>query len=234
MEQPTSKPCTKCGVVKPFSGFTKGAGRYGLRSWCIACKAQQLVDWRKNHPGHPRKHYVRPKRPKGSRPNGKYNPAYYAATREIRLARKAAYRKRLKERTPEQVAQDQARLRPDGVKVCSKCRAALPLDAFYRHLIAADGLTSRCRKCASRRRLLHQGTLDWWAQNGMDPNVCTYCGTDVNYLGKNPDASQLHVDHIVPRCRGGSDEPENLAPACAWCNISKGARCLADWLDAAA
>jgi hypothetical protein len=32
----------------------------------------------------------------------------------------------------------------------------------------------------------------------------------------------LHVEHIIPRCHGGSDGLENLALACIDCNLHKG------------
>ena len=32
----------------------------------------------------------------------------------------------------------------------------------------------------------------------------------------------LHVEHIVPRMHGGSDDLENLALACIDCNLHKG------------
>lgn len=47
-----------------------------------------------------------------------------------------------------------------------------------------------------------------------DGFVCRYCG-------QRPPAVQLHVDHIVPRAKGGSDDPENLITACADCNRGK-------------
>lgn len=43
---------------------------------------------------------------------------------------------------------------------------------------------------------------------------CVYCGA-------TPCTTELHIDHVVPRSRGGSDETWNLATACAACNISK-------------
>lgn len=38
---------------------------------------------------------------------------------------------------------------------------------------------------------------------------------------QNPAA---HLDHVIPRIQGGDLSPENLTPACSWCNLSKGAR----------
>ena len=42
---------------------------------------------------------------------------------------------------------------------------------------------------------------------------CVYC---------NDAADQ--VDHIFPRSKGGTNEPENLQPTCGWCNRSKSNR----------
>ncbi|NLV44847.1 MAG: HNH endonuclease [Candidatus Hydrogenedentes bacterium] len=47
-----------------------------------------------------------------------------------------------------------------------------------------------------------------------DKNVCQYCGH------KFP-RTDLTIDHIVPRSRGGSDSWENLVLACSQCNLKK-------------
>lgn len=47
---------------------------------------------------------------------------------------------------------------------------------------------------------------------------CAYCGRGA------PEGVALHVDHVIPRCLGGSDEEENLAPACVDCNLGKGGK----------
>jgi RHS repeat-associated protein len=49
---------------------------------------------------------------------------------------------------------------------------------------------------------------------GAAPPTCSYCQ-------QNPAA---HLDHVIPRSQGGDLSPENLTPACSWCNLSKGAR----------
>lgn len=47
---------------------------------------------------------------------------------------------------------------------------------------------------------------------------CFYCGRSA------PDGAELHVDHVVPRAAGGTDDPANLVTACADCNLGKNAR----------
>lgn len=39
-----------------------------------------------------------------------------------------------------------------------------------------------------------------------------------------------HVDHVIAISRGGTNWPANLRPACSPCNVSKGAKPLAQWL----
>ena len=50
---------------------------------------------------------------------------------------------------------------------------------------------------------------------------CEYCGAEDR---------ELTVDHIVPRSRGGADEPYNFAVACRSCNSSKGARDVTEFV----
>lgn len=49
-----------------------------------------------------------------------------------------------------------------------------------------------------------------------DGFTCRYCGHAA------PDV-QLEVDHIIPRSKGGGDEPSNLVTACRDCNQGKAA-----------
>jgi 5-methylcytosine-specific restriction endonuclease McrA len=48
---------------------------------------------------------------------------------------------------------------------------------------------------------------------------CQYCGRET---------SQLTIDHVVPRYRGGPHSWENLVAACPQCNRRKGGRTLAE------
>lgn len=46
---------------------------------------------------------------------------------------------------------------------------------------------------------------------------CYLCGTSLT-------ATAFEIEHIIPTALGGTDDPENLAPACQPCNGSKGTR----------
>lgn len=48
-----------------------------------------------------------------------------------------------------------------------------------------------------------------------DGFACVYCG-------RRTPAVTLEVDHRIPRCAGGSDDPSNLVSACWDCNRGKG------------
>ena len=47
---------------------------------------------------------------------------------------------------------------------------------------------------------------------------CCYC-----------DEYAAHLDHVQPLSRGGDDIEANIVPACEHCNLSKGAKTLAEW-----
>ena len=48
---------------------------------------------------------------------------------------------------------------------------------------------------------------------------CGYCLTDQRVSG-----AQMHVEHIIPRARGGQSTESNLWLSCAWCNSFKGTK----------
>ncbi|GAB3602082.1 hypothetical protein [Microbacterium aureliae] len=51
-------------------------------------------------------------------------------------------------RTPEQIAADRARLRPDGLRYCPACRRKLRFAEFDANRSRPDGLATHCRTCA--------------------------------------------------------------------------------------
>ena len=46
---------------------------------------------------------------------------------------------------------------------------------------------------------------------------CEYCRIPERYY-----TELFQIEHIVARCHGGGDEPQNLALACRHCNLHKG------------
>ena len=50
-----------------------------------------------------------------------------------------------------------------------------------------------------------------------DSNRCQYCG-------KKFSTSELSLDHVVPRSRGGETSWENIVCSCVRCNVKKGGR----------
>jgi 5-methylcytosine-specific restriction endonuclease McrA len=144
---------------------------------------------------------------------------WFAGNAAYARANQKKIRQQRTSRTPEDVAADQRRLRPDGLKWCKK-RAEhdrpIPLASFSIERGNADGLRSLCKLCDNGgiRRIAEA----YWAAQGIALQ-CTYCGGPYE-----------HVDHVVPRRRGGTDDPTNLMPSCLPCNFSKKAMPLAQWL----
>lgn len=50
-----------------------------------------------------------------------------------------------------------------------------------------------------------------------DHMTCLYCTKDLH----DADPRDITLDHIVPKCDGGSNRPENLVTACRACNCRR-------------
>jgi 5-methylcytosine-specific restriction endonuclease McrA len=55
---------------------------------------------------------------------------------------------------------------------------------------------------------------------------CAYCGITIFWNIPN----DIHIDHIQPLSKGGSNWPNNLCLACADCNLSKGEKSIEEWM----
>ena len=53
-----------------------------------------------------------------------------------------------------------------------------------------------------------------------DNYTCSYCGKH---------GGTLEIDHVVPICRGGNDNIQNMVTSCVYCNRSKGSKLLHEW-----
>lgn len=61
---------------------------------------------------------------------------------------------------------------------------------------------------------------------------CRYCGAALGW--GHPSVARPEVDHVVPRCQGGTNRLDNLALACPSCNNAKGGRTPEQWRAAQA
>jgi 5-methylcytosine-specific restriction endonuclease McrA len=55
-------------------------------------------------------------------------------------------------------------------------------------------------------------------------NVYARDGSTCQYCGRRLPRSELNLDHVVPRSRGGSTNWENVVCSCVACNLRKGGR----------
>ena len=53
----------------------------------------------------------------------------------------------------------------------------------------------------------------------INASTCCYCGRETN----------LTLDHLIPRLKGGPDAADNITYACRSCNSSKGSRDMVLW-----
>lgn len=77
----------------------------------------------------------------------------------------------------------------------------------------------------ARRKMNAPGrftTADLAAQFNAQGGLCFYCVTPL---------ASMQIEHIVPLSRGGSNWPENIACACADCNLRKGAKSAAEFFE---
>jgi hypothetical protein len=76
-----------------------------------------------------------------------------------------------------------------------------------------------------RFKKLSSGQITWstsireYVKEREKPDECIYCTSKTN----------LTLDHILPRSRGGPDTPDNAVLVCKSCNSSKGDKRLYEW-----
>ena len=134
-------------------------------------------------------------------------------------------------------------MRNTSTKHCYTCELDKATTAFNKNKTTRDGVQGRCRDCEKhhyqqnkqrirtkyyqryhdlsgfhwKMRLRSYGApevAEAFYQKYLDHPNCTYCD-----LALTP--SDIQIDHMIPRSRGGSNALDNLAVACADCNRLK-------------
>ncbi|MCX6778406.1 MAG: HNH endonuclease [Candidatus Micrarchaeota archaeon] len=86
---------------------------------------------------------------------------------------------------------------------------------------AGFGINARAFQMSTFKKL-QSGEMVWsttireYLREQEKPGVCIYCGAKTG----------LTVEHILPRCRGGPDSPDNAVMVCKSCNSRKGGKRL--------
>lgn len=139
-----------------------------------------------------------------------------SAHRSDKSGRSQRTRTKYRNRTDEAADADFNRLNPDGLRACRSCGELLPMVAFSRSRMNADGRQLLCNDCSNGyRRLKRDRKLHaYWLARGIDPHVCIYC----------LDAPASDIEHVMPKALGGSDDFSNLAPSCLACNRGPGGK----------
>lgn len=110
------------------------------------------------------------------------------------------------------------------------------LASCHRHAVL-DRWTHRAKSVGLRRS---EGKRWFFSQVARQRGQCFYCQTPLKelgffYSGEKPEhraPDNCEIDHVVPRCEGGAQSPDNAVLACAFCNMAKADAPLEVFLDA--
>lgn len=206
-----TKACNKCHERKPFDAvhFSCVKGRPSGAT-CRPCRNARNKQWRA---ANPEKQAAAVKawekaNPEKTRAKGK---RWYDKNKSKAQAIALGSYQRNKARAQATARAWKRRNRARNLELLRSWRAANPASAaMYAH--------------RRRARILAAGgtftVADVERQFSDQQGRCFYCRETL---------TKFHVDHKTPISRGGSNGPENIAIACPFCNLSKGARTEAEF-----
>ncbi len=213
-----AKICTRCDDLKVFADFYKSGRSYdGLTPWCIACQKRYYDENRESinlrhrlygkanaeHVGARKREYYEEYKEEilaGQR-------RYYLENTDAVKARARSYRQNNRETVAER-SRLYGQANRDAIRRQTAERRRQSPEQF-----AAHSRNYTARKKAADGRHDHATIIQMYDdQQGL----CAYCETVL--------FGTYHVDHVVPLCRGGSNDWGNLAVTCPTCNLSKGAK----------
>lgn len=230
---PAEKRCSKCGLTKMASAFSKKKSeKSGLAANCKECTKIGRHDWylrNRQHcidqaaeyqAKHPEKAAVWQKaaQAKGrERYNKRALERYYANRSEIRATAReryqedAAYRGKLRENALRYRRENPERCAEKQVQYRNRNRERLNVHSA--RYIAA--------KSAAGPLLTE---TQWDAILLYFDHRCAYCLRRENEVGR------LETDHMRPLSRGGSNDADNIVPYCRSCNAAKSNRTPLEFL----
>ncbi len=230
---PAAKHCVRCGVTKPSSEFSKAKReRCGLKANCKACSSEQRKNWyRRNRDAAIRKsaEYQR------LHPDKVREWAKNTYCRDPELTRSKA-RARHAAKSGIVAAANRERYSADPeyralkLKQCAESyrRRKEKVGAYAKQWAANNPDKVRAsahRSLAKKHKTAGTCTADEWrAIKEYFGYCCAYC------LRPETGTLRLSIDHLIPLTRGGTSDPDNLAPACRPCNSAKNDRTVLEFV----
>lgn len=130
--------------------------------------------------------------------------------------------------SPETLALDFSRLRREYAWIMGDSHASLRQVWIYmRYIQELAELTGQTDPGPKERHLKKNLRREIIKRDGQ---TCYYCGR-TGTKRKDADGKPWHIDHMLPRSRGGQDEYDNLVLSCAVCNMEKGTLTAQEYFD---
>jgi 5-methylcytosine-specific restriction endonuclease McrA len=215
-----ARTCSVVGCDEPY--VARGLCRRHWKQWAywrdVEASRRQQRQWRRANGELARKR-ARDHRERNGEGIRAAEKARYAANPERRRAGTRRYR----ERHPEKVAAARRRWAEEN----PKARAAYFAEYQRRNLMKRRGSNAK-RKAWLRTTQVEPVSYERVvAEHGMICHLC--CGEIASY-------GDLHIDHVIPRERGGTHTYDNLRPAHKLCNLRKGTSLMSEltWVRRAA
>lgn len=203
--------CSKCGIIKPVSEFSKGKNSSGYKSHCKECVHKAYLKDKERILAQHKTYYENNKekslesckkyRDEHKEERRAYFQQYYIEHSETL---KENHKKRYEEKADE--INEKAK---EYVKRVSQTERYKNYKRNYRQ--ARESLKRNLENTLTEK--------EWQELIVLFNGVCAYCGKK----------RKLTQDHIIPITKGGGYTKNNIIPCCGSCNSSKQNKNFEEW-----
>lgn len=204
MNNHTSKTCSKCGVTKPITEFTKHRkSKDGYSLTCLVCKRIRDKEYRESN------------------------------KEKTKASKRNSYNKKIehyREHWKNYAQQNKERIKDYQALYKQKHRLQLRKHQNSYRKLYYPANKMRYRAWATNRRARVRGASgdgyspeDVQNQYKHQKGKCYWCKKKV---GQN-----YHVDHVVPLAKGGDNDKWNIVISCPECNLSKQDKLPHEWTN---
>ena len=210
-----AKRCGGCEEEKSLDEFyASKSAPDGRQARCKACQREYSSKWNREN----RDRHLANKRRSWNRHKDRLNAKRRAERDEAVLARERKWREQNADKLRRQVREYRAK-HPEKVKEWNARWQAKDGGEWRRRRYAEDPAPFLARNHIRRMGEGVYGPEMAEAIRVLRSQSCVYCGSP----------EDIEIDHIVPLSRGGTNDLDNLAPACRPCNRSKFNRLPDEW-----